>query len=56
MGQDHQYMLGMYGNSVQNNRGWKFNYYTDSGYELGAGSIRTGVPGGSSGHCAWRGS
>ena len=56
MGQDHQYMLGMYGNSVQNNRGWKFSYYTDSGYELGAGSVRTGVPGGSSGHCVWSGS
>jgi hypothetical protein len=23
--------------------------------ELGAGSVRTGVPGGSSGHCGWKG-
>ena len=53
MGQDHQYMISMY-DGLQNNRGWKFNYATESGYELGAGSIRTGVPGASSGHCGWR--
>ena len=54
MGQAWQYMMGMYDGS-QNNRGWKFNYTTETGYELGAGSVRTGVPGGSSGHCCWKG-
>lgn len=54
MGQAHQYAMGTY-DGVQNNRGHKFTYSTDSGYELGAGSIRTGVPGGSSGHCVWKG-
>ena len=53
MGQSWQYMMGMYDGS-QNNRGWKFTYATDSGFELGAGSISTGVPGRSSGHCVWR--
>ena len=54
MGQDRQYMYGCY-DGAQNNRGWKFSYSTDSGTELGSGSIRTGVPGGSSGHCGWKG-
>jgi hypothetical protein len=54
MGQDHQYMLGMY-DGAQNNRGWRFSYVTDSGFELGAGSVRTGVPGGSSAQCVWKG-
>lgn len=54
MGQAWQYMMGMYATEGQNNRGWKFSYSTDSGFELGAGSIRTGVPGGSSGHCVWK--
>lgn len=54
-GQNWQYMMGCYDGS-QNNRTWKFNYATDAGAELGAGSTRTGVPGGSSGHCMWRGS
>jgi hypothetical protein len=54
MGQAHQYLLGMY-DGTQNNRGWKFNYSTEAGFELGAGSVRTGVPGGSSGHCVWKG-
>jgi len=53
MGQHHQYMLGMY-DGLQNNRGWKFYYQTESGFELGAGSVRTGPPGGSSGHCVWK--
>ena len=53
MGQAHQYMMGNY-DGVQNNRGWRFTYATDSGYELSGGSLRTGIPGGSSGHCAWR--
>jgi hypothetical protein len=53
MGQYWQYMMGMY-DGAQNNRGWKFSYTADTGYELGSGSTRTGVPGGSSGHCAWK--
>jgi len=52
MGQNWQYMLGCY-DGAQNNRGWKFTYATDTGVELGAGSVRTGVPGGSSGACVW---
>jgi len=52
MGQSWQYMMGMY-DGDQNNRGWKFTYSTDTGVELGSGSVRTGVPGGSSGHCIW---
>jgi hypothetical protein len=54
MGQDHQYMMGCY-DGAQNNRGWKFSYTTDSGSELGSGSVRTGPAGGSSGHCGWKG-
>jgi hypothetical protein len=53
MGQSWQYMMGCY-DGAQNNRGWKFTYSTDSGYELGSGSLRTGVPGGSSGHSVWK--
>lgn len=55
MGQHHQYMMGMY-DGAQNNIGWKFYYQTESGSTLGAGSVRTGPAGGSSGHCVWRGS
>lgn len=55
MGQAWQYMYGCYTGAGQNNRGWKFNYSTESGVELGSGSVRTGVPGGSSGHCVWKG-
>jgi hypothetical protein len=54
MGQDHNYMFGMH-DGAQNNRGQRFSYITETGYELGAGSVRTGVPGGSSGICAWKG-
>ena len=54
MGQEQQYAMGTY-DGAQNNRGHKFFYATDSGYELGSGSIRTGVAGGSSGTCCWRG-
>jgi hypothetical protein len=54
MGQDKQYCLGNY-DGAQNNRGWRYNYASESGFELGAGSVRTGVPGGSSGHCFWKG-
>ena len=53
MGQDHQYMMGMY-DGAQNNRGWRFSYTTDTGVELSSGSLRTGVPGGSSAHCVWK--
>lgn len=54
MGQAHQYMMGNY-DGAQNNRGWKFTYASETGVELGAGSVRTGVPGASSGHCVWKG-
>ena len=53
MGQAHQYMHGSY-DGAQNNRCQKWFYYTDSGVELGAGSQRIGVPGGSSGWGSWR--
>lgn len=52
MGQDWQYMMGEY-NGAQNNNGHKFYYATDSGVTLGSGSVRTGVPGGSSGATGW---
>lgn len=54
MGQEHQYCMGHY-DGAQNNRGHKFFYTTDTGYELGSGSVRTGIPGGSSGACGWAG-
>ena len=54
MGQDQQYMIGNY-NGAQNNNGHKFFYATDAGYTLGGGSVRTGVPGGSSGATGWKG-
>jgi hypothetical protein len=54
MGQNHQNCLGNY-DGLQNNRGWKFSYITETGFEYGAGSVRTGPPGGSSGHGVWRG-
>lgn len=54
MGQDHQYMMGNY-NGAQNNDGHKWFYATDAGYALGSGSVRTGVPGGSSAGCVWKG-
>jgi hypothetical protein len=58
MGQDHNYMLGMYDgtNGVQNNRAWRWNYATDSGFE-GSSSMQpsaSGIAGRSSGDCAWR--
>ncbi len=54
MGQDRQYMLGMY-DGAQNNRAWKFTYATNSGVELGAsGQPSGGVGGGrSSGYGMW---
>lgn len=55
MGQDHNYMLGMY-DGAQNNRAWRFNYATDTGFEGGAGMqpSASGIAGRSSGDCAWR--
>lgn len=53
MGQDQQYMLGNY-NGAQTNNGHKWFYATDAGYTLGAGSVRTGVPGGSSAATCWK--
>jgi hypothetical protein len=53
MGQDHQYMLGMY-NGLQNNISWRFNYATDSGFQGGASMEPKGKPGSSSGVCSWR--
>lgn len=53
MGQNWQYMLGNY-NGEQNNRSWRFNYATDSGYEGGASMQSKGVPGRSSAYSAQR--
>jgi hypothetical protein len=53
MGQDHQYMLGMY-NGAQNNIAWKFMYASESGAQGGASMEPKGKPGASSGHCSWR--
>ena len=52
MGQDHQYMMGCYDGS-QNNRAWRFNYATDSGYEGSSTMQPKGVGGRSSGQCAY---
>lgn len=68
MGQDHQYMLGMYGapGPVQSNRSWRWNYATDSGFEGGASmqpsgtqsgtgsSVGSAIAGRSSGVGFWR--
>jgi hypothetical protein len=69
MGQAHQYMLGMY-NGAQLNSSWRFNYSTDSGFQLGASGQPSGtasgtgvgganhpeatIQGRSSGMCFWR--
>ena len=53
LGQDHQYMLGMY-NGAQNNISWKFMYASESGANLGSTLEPKGKPGASSGHCSWR--
>ena len=53
MGQDHQYMLGMY-NGLQNNISWRFNYASETGYTGGASLEPKGKPGMSSAVCAWR--
>lgn len=53
MGQDHQYMLGMF-NGAQNNISWKFMYASESGAQ-GASSLEPkGKGGASSAVCSWR--
>lgn len=52
MGQDHQYMLGMY-NGNQNNISWRWNYATESGFQGGSSMEPKGKPGSSSGICSW---
>lgn len=56
MGQAHAYMLGMYDGGGQNNRAWRWNYASDSGFE-GSATMQprgSGINGRSSGSCAWR--
>lgn len=53
MGQNHQYMLGMY-NGLQNNISWRFNYATESGFQGGSTLEPKGHDGMSSGLCGWR--
>jgi hypothetical protein len=53
MGQDHQYMLGMY-NGLQNNISWRFNYASETGVTGGSSMEPKGKPGMSSAVCAWR--
>lgn len=53
LGQEHQYMLGMY-NGAQNNISWKFLYATESGFQGGSSMEPKGKGGASSGVCAWR--
>jgi hypothetical protein len=53
LGQDHQYMLGMY-NGLQNNISWKFTYATETGFQGGASMEPKGKGGSSSGVMAWR--
>ena len=54
MGQDHQYMLGVYDGSGQSNNSWKFSYTTDTGV-VNPNGLAPGVNAGtSSGHCGWR--
>lgn len=52
IGQDHQYVLGTYDGS-QNNRSWRYNYATDSGFEGGSTLQGSGVPGRSSATNGW---
>ena len=54
MGQDHQYMLGVYADSAQNNDSWKLYYTTDTGILNPAGLPPAVNAGTSSGHCGWR--
>lgn len=52
MGQDHQYMLGMY-NGLQNNLSHRWNYSTQTGFSLGSSGEPKGHAGMSSAVCAW---
>lgn len=52
IGQDHQYVIGTF-DGAQNNRSWRFNYATGSGFEGGASMQSKGVPGRSSGTNGW---
>ena len=54
MGQDHQYMIGVYDGSGQTNNSWKFSYTTDTGIVNPTGLAPTAHAGQSSGHCGWR--
>ena len=53
MGQSKQFMLGNY-NGTQNNRSWRFDYATDSGFEGSATMQSKGVSGRSSAYSAQR--
>jgi len=53
VGQDWQYMLGMY-NGAQNNASWKWYYYTETGAQNSSTLEPKGKGGASSGTCAWR--
>ncbi len=53
MGQDHQYMTGMF-NGLQNNISWRFNYGSESGFQGGSSMEPKGQAGQSSAVCAWR--
>ncbi len=53
IGQDHQYMLGMY-NGLQNNISWRFNYASETGVTGSASLEPKGKGGMSSAVCAWR--
>ena len=52
MGNDWQYMLGMY-NGLQNNIAWRFNYSTETGFQGGTSMEPKGKDGASSGVCSW---
>lgn len=53
MGQAHGYMMGCY-DGLQNNRAYRLNYTTDTGFEGGATMQPKGVGGRSSGNAGWR--
>jgi hypothetical protein len=53
LGQDWQYMIGMY-NGAQNNISWKWYYYTETGIQGGSSMEPKDKGGASSGTCAWR--
>jgi len=53
LGQDWQYMLGMY-NGAQNNLSWKWFYYTETGSQNSSTLEPKGKGGSSSGVCSWR--